>query len=414
MRRRVVITGLGAVTPVGIGIKAFWHALREGTPGIGTISRFDPSPYPCQVAAEVRGFDARDFMSVKRAAVTTRFVQLGVAAGRMAHDDAGLGAAPRATRFPVCFASSASAVPEFQDTIQQFVEAGPRRFSPSVMLESIGHAATNHVAVELGLRGQTMTVASGCASALDAMQWACGEIQSGRVAGVLVGATDAPLSTSILAAWCAMGLLTRWAGPPAQALRPFDALMDGLVIGEGAGAFVLEDLDQARARGARLYAEVLGYGTGTAGLHQGAVDPRGASIQGAVRSALGAAGLEAADLDYVNSHGSGSPEHDRAETAAYHAVFGRYAYNIPVSSIKPMTGQSFAAAGALQVLAGCFALDEQFIPPTLNHDIPDPACDLDYVPHRGRGARLNRVLVTSRTLGPTYSAVILGRLGDAA
>jgi 3-oxoacyl-[acyl-carrier-protein] synthase II len=409
----VVLTGLGAVTPVGIGVKAFWGALQEGVSGIDTITRFDPSPFPCRVAAEVRGFEPRHFMSAKRAAITTRFVQLGVAAGRMAYDDAGLAATPLANRFPVCFASSASAVPEFQETIQEFVEAGSRRISPAVMLESVGHAATNHVAVELGLRGQTMTLASGCASALDAIQWGCDQIRDGRAPGVLIGATDAPLSTSVLAAWCAMGLLSRWAGPPAQALRPFDALMDGLVIGEGAGAFVLEDLDHALGRGARIYAEVLGYGMGTDGLHQGGVDPRGPSIQTAVRGALRAARLDPEDLDYVNSHGSGSPEHDRAETAAYRAVFGRYAYSIPVSSIKPMTGQSFAAAGALQIIAACFALEEQFVPPTLNHDIPDHACDLDYVPLRGRGARLNRVLVTVRTLGPTYSAVILGRYSDS-
>ncbi|MGH7322627.1 MAG: beta-ketoacyl-[acyl-carrier-protein] synthase family protein, partial [Candidatus Rokuibacteriota bacterium] len=226
------------------------------------------------------------------------------------------------------------------------------------------------------------------------------------------GATDAPLSTSIHAAWSTLGLLSRWPGPVAQALRPFDAMSTGLVLGEGAGAFVLEDLDHARARGARIYAEVLGHGTGTEGLHLRAIDPTGQSLQSAVQESLRAARLDSTDIDYINTHGSGLRDHDRAETAAYRAVFGRHAYHIPISSIKPMTGQPFAAGGALQVVAACFSLEEQFVPPTLNHDIPDQGCDLDYVPNRGRVARLNRVLVATRAIGPTHSAVILGRLPE--
>jgi 3-oxoacyl-[acyl-carrier-protein] synthase II len=406
--RRVVITGLGAVTPVGTGVKAFWHALRDGVPGIGPISRFDATSYPCRVAAEIRDFDATEFMGRKAAATMTRFAQFGVAAARMAYDDAGLTGTAAGKRFPVCFSSSANAVPEFQATIEQLREAGGR-MSPSVMLESIGHAATNHIALELGLTAQTMTLASGCASGLDGIQWACDQIRAGRARGVLAGATDAPLSTAVHAAWCALGLLSRWPGPPAQALRPFDALMDGLVIGEGAGAFVLEDLDHARARGAPIYAEVLGYGAGTDGLHHQGVHPAGPSLQAAARAALRAARLEPPDIDHINTHGSGSPEHDRAETAAYRAVFGRHAHGIPVTSIKPMIGQPFAAGGALQVIAACFTLTEQYVPPTLNHDIPDPSCDLDYVPDRGRPARVERAMVATRTLGPTHAAVVLGR-----
>jgi 3-oxoacyl-(acyl-carrier-protein) synthase len=326
----------------------------------------------------------------------------------MAYDDAALGSVAAASRFPVCFGSSASAVPEFQDTMVDFAERGMRRRGASVMVESIAHSVTNHTASELGLQGQVMTLGSGCASGLDVIQWGMEEIRAGHVVGVLAGATDAPLSTSVLAAWSALGLLSRWPGPPAQALRPFDAMMDGLVLGEGAGAFVLEDLDHARARGARIYAEILGHGTGTEGLHT--VDPTGPSLQAAVRQALRAARLDPTEIDYINTHGSGSPAYDRAETAAYRAVFGRHAYRVPVTSIKPMTGQPFAAGGALQVVAGCFTLAEQFVPATLNHDIPDAACDLDYVPHRGRAARVRRLLVTTRAIGPTHSAVVLGRV----
>jgi 3-oxoacyl-[acyl-carrier-protein] synthase II len=404
----VVITGLGAVTAAGIGVPSLWKALRDGIPGIGRITAFDPSPYPCQVAAEVRGFEATDFMTQKAAQRMSRFAQFGVAAARMAFDHAGLEAVDRASRFAVCFGSSTSAVPEFEETMVEFAARGMRRKAASTLLESIGHAVTNHTAAELGLQGQVMTLGSGCVAGLDAIQWAVEQIRSGRVAGVVAGAADAPLTGSILAAWSTLGLLSRWPGPPTQALRPFDALSDGLVLGEGAGAYVLEDLDHARARGARIHAEVLGHGTGSEDIHVQPLDPCGASIQSAVREALRSARLQPTDIDYINTHGSGTPLYDRAETAAYRAVFGAHADRMPVTSIKPVIGQPFAAGSALQVVAGCFTLAEQFVPATLNHDIPAPACTLDYVPNRGRSARVRRLLVVTRAIGPSHSALVLG------
>ncbi|MBI2467775.1 MAG: beta-ketoacyl-[acyl-carrier-protein] synthase family protein [Candidatus Rokubacteria bacterium] len=412
MKRRVVITGLGAVTPVGIGVKAFWQALRDGVSGLDTITLFDASAYACRVAAEVKGFEARDFMSPKRAVTIGRFAQLGVAAARLAYDDAALSAASRAARFAVCFGSSANAACEVQDGVDQFLQRGVRGISPSAMLESAGHAVTGHVSVELGLKGQTMTLASGCSTGIDVVQWGYHQIESGLVTGVLAGATEAPLSTYTHAAFSALGVLSNWPGPPAQALRPFDALSDGLVLGEGAGAFVLEDLDHARARGARIYAEVLGFGSASEGVDLRTVDPAGGALQAAARAALRMARLDCTAIDYVNAHGNGLPDYDRAETAAYRALFGRHAYNVPVSSIKPVTGQSLAAAGALQVVAGCFALEEQFVPPTLNHDIPQPECDLDYVPNRGRVARVSQLLIAAHAMGGTHSALILGRSPD--
>jgi 3-oxoacyl-(acyl-carrier-protein) synthase len=281
--------------------------------------------------------------------------------------------------------------------------------SPSAILESAGHAVTGHVSVELGLKGQTMTLASGCATGIDVVQWAYHQIRAGLVAGVLAGAAEAPITSYTQAAWCALGVLSRWPGPPSQALRPFDVAHDGFVMGEGAGAFVLEELDHAQARGARIHAEVLGFGSASEAVHLVTVDPNGGALQAATREALRMARLDVAEIDHINAHGNGLPDYDRAETAAYRGVFGRRAYNIPVSSIKPMTGQSLAAAGALQVVASCFALEEQFVPPTLNHDAPDTGCDLDYVPTRGRVARLNHVLVTAHGFGGTHSALVLGR-----
>lgn len=409
MRRRVAITGLGAVTPIGVGVKSFWRGLRDGALGVGPITRFDPAPFACRVGAEVKDFE----LAGERLLPAGRFAQFGIAAARMAYDDAGLAGLRTSSRFAVCVGSGASAVAEFQAVVERLQGRPMRRRDASAVVESIGHALTNYVAVDLGLSGQTMTLGSGCASGVDAIQWACAEIAAGRIAGAVAGAADAPLATSVHAAWGKLGWLSRWSGPPAQALRPWDALSDGSVLGEGAAMYLLEELDHARARGAHIYAEVLGYGNGSDGLDLRTVDPTGASLQAAMRGALDEARLAPGDIDHVNAHGGGVPRHDRAESAAYRAVLGRHAYNIPVTSIKAMIGQPFAAGGALQVVAACFSLAEQFVPPTMNHDIPAPECDLDYVPGRGRPARVNRVLVTSRAIGPTHSAVVLGRSEDS-
>jgi 3-oxoacyl-(acyl-carrier-protein) synthase len=409
VRRRVAITGLGAVTPIGVGVKSFWRGLRDGALGVGPITRFDPAPFACRVGAEVKDFE----LAGERLLPAGRFAQFGIAAARMAYDDAGLAGLRTSSRFAVCVGSGASAVAEFQAVVERLQGRPMRRRDASAVVESIGHALTNYVAVDLGLSGQTMTLGSGCASGVDAIQWACAEIAAGRIAGAVAGAADAPLATSVHAAWGKLGWLSRWSGPPAQALRPWDALSDGSVLGEGAAMYLLEELDHARARGAHIYAEVLGYGNGSDGLDLRTVDPTGASLQAAMRGALDEARLAPGDIDHVNAHGGGVPRHDRAESAAYRAVLGRHAYNIPVTSIKAMIGQPFAAGGALQVVAACFSLAEQFVPPTMNHDIPAPECDLDYVPGRGRPARVNRVLVTSRAIGPTHSAVVLGRSEDS-
>ena len=408
MTRRVVITGLGAVTPVGIGVKSFWHALRDGVPGIGEITLFDASAHPCRIAAEVRGFEPRDFMSPKAAVTRGRFSLFGVAAARMAYEDAGLASLGRRSRVAVCFGNSAIAISEVQNGIEQFSRHGTTTVSPSIALEAASHAVTGHISADLSLKGQTMTLATACSTGIDVVQWAFQQIRSGLVDGVLAGASETPLSSYSQATFSALGVLSRWPGPPAQALRPFDAMSDGLVLGEGAGAFVVEELQHARARGAHTYAEVLGFGSASEGINLRTVDPTGAALQSAARLALRMARLDASAIDHVNAHGNGLPDYDRAETAAYRSVFGRHAYNVPVSSIKPVTGQSLAAAGALQVVAACFTLQEQFVPPTLNHDLPHPECDLDYVPNHGRTARVSRLLVAAHAMGGTHSALILG------
>jgi len=272
---------------------------------------------------------------------------------------------------------------------------------------------TGHLSADLGLKGQTMTLASACSTGIDVVQWAVQQIQSGLTHAVLAGATEAPLSSYSQATFSALGVLSRWPGAPSQALRPFDAASTGLVLGEGSGAFVVEELEHARAREAPIYAEVLGFGSASEGINLRTVDPTGAALQAAARLALRRAQLDPTAIDHVNAHGNGLPDYDRAETAAYRSIFGRHAYNMPVSSIKPITGQSLAAAGALQVVAACFTLHEQFVPPTLNHDIPHPECDLDYVPNRGRPARVNTILIAAHAMGGTHSALILGQAPES-
>ena len=301
---------------------------------------------------------------------------------------------------------------EFQEVLERLQGRAMRRRDASTVVESIGHALTNYAAVDLGLRGQTMTLGSGCASGVDAIQWACAQIGAAASSARWPARRTRPWRPPSTRPGASSDGSRAGAARPTQALRPYDALSDGSVLGEGAGMYVLEDLDHSRARGARVYAEVLGYGSGTDGLDLRTVDPTGPSLQTAMREALAEARLGPGEIDHVNAHGGGVPRHDRAESAAYRAVLGRHAYSVPVTSIKAMIGQPFAAGGALQVVAACFSLAEQFVPPTMNHDIPAPECDLDYVPGRGRPARVNRVLVTSRAIGPTHSAVILGRPED--
>jgi 3-oxoacyl-[acyl-carrier-protein] synthase II len=410
MKRRVAVTGLGAVSAAGAGAKALWQALRDGRSGIGAIPPLTASAGACDLAAQVPDFHARDFMRPKAAATLARFTQLGVAAARLAHEDGGGGALP-ATRVGACFGTSTSAVREFQAAVEQH-SMDPRLFSPSPVLESIGVALTNHVAQELEVRGPTMTLGSGCAAGIDVIQWGCEQIRSRRVVAVLAGASDSPMASCIYAAWSALGLLSRWPGSPATALRPFDALSDGTVLGEAAGVVLLEDLEHARARGARVYAEILGYGSGSDGLHRPG-DETSASLEMAVRRALQAADLDPRTIDHVSTHGAGVPANDRAESSTYRTVFGRHADNLTVTSVKPATGNPFAAGGALQVIATCLAMEEQFLTPTMNLEIPAEGCDLDYVAGRGRVARIDRALVATRAIGANYSAVVLGRDGAA-
>jgi 3-oxoacyl-[acyl-carrier-protein] synthase II len=409
-RRRVVITGLGAVAPNGIGRQAFWSSLVAGRSAIGPITLFDASPYPCRIAAEVRDFRPQTFMLPARVKHRGRFSQFAVAAAKLAVEDSGLDLKKaRAARVLIGMGTSMGGSGDVIEGARRGLDKAGYEGIPSISaLEFAPHAPVAHVSTELGLKGQALTLSSACTTGLDAVQWGTTQIADGYADVALAGATDAPLAELAYASLSALGVLTKYDGQPSKACRPYDLHRDGMVLGEGAALVVLEDKDAALARGAHVYAEVLGWGGGNEGGYGPRTDTAERALADAIESALGLAGLTAADLDHINAHGNGLPDYDLVETRAFKQALGPRAYSIPVSSIKSMIGHAMGAASALQVVAACMTLEHGIIPPTVNLDTPDPECDLDYVPLKARPARVRRVLLNAHAMGGTHSVLILG------
>ncbi len=409
-RRRVVITGVGAVTPIGIGRREFWSALCDGRSGARHIRSFDTSRFPCHIGAEVDGFEPGRYMDAKRAARMARFSQFAVAAARLAVTDASLATAPYAPgRVGTCFGTTIGGGGDvFQREHLRFLRRGVSGVSPYSSSEFTPHATTAHVSVELGLAGPNLTISSGCATGLDVVSWGQEQILAGRADAVVVGASEAPLFEFSFASFCALPIMSERNDDPERACRPYDLHRDGIVLGEGAAALVLEDLDHARDRGADILAEVLAYGSRAEALDVLHVEPDGSALADAIRAAMAAAGLTPLDLDYVSSHGNSDREYDVSETRAFKSALGPAVYNIPVSSVKSMVGQSLAAAGSMQAAAAALALRHGIVPPTINYETPDPECDLDYTPNRARRARLRRALINAHSVGGTHAVLILG------
>jgi 3-oxoacyl-[acyl-carrier-protein] synthase II len=409
MKRRAVITGLGIVSPIGVGVERFWASAQAGRSGISTATLFDASKLPreCQIVGEVTDFDVRQWMPGAAGRMAGRFSQFAVAAAKMARDDAKLESANiPPERMWVSIGTSMNGLADVhQPNFETFLDRG--FVSPWACLEFPAHAATSHVAIESHARGQTTSFATACAAGLDAVTWAAQQIEGGLATAVIAGGTDAPLSECTVMALHAVGVLPRWQGPPEEASRPFDQLRDGLVISEGAAIVVVEDEENARARGAHIYAQVGGSGNATEGAHLRKVDQSGNVGAQAMRLALTGAGMGPKDIDYVAAHGNSMRDYDAAETASIKQVFGSHAWNMPISSLKSMCGQALAASSAMQVVTACLALRHQVAPPTINYHVPDPSCDLDYVPNVARAARIRSVLVHSHSLGGLHSAMVL-------
>ncbi len=406
---RVVITGLGAIAPNGLGKDAFWDGLLQGRSGIRKITHFDASPFPSQIAGEVAEFHPTTYINRQEVKRMSRVSQFAVVAGKMAVADAGLVVtAENSRRIGICFGTNAGKMETYEEH-PRFLERGIRAIHPSVMFELSPHGVSSHVAIELGVGGICGSVATGCTAGMDALHWGYLQLCSGRATAMVVGGAEALLSPFAFGAICASGVLSKRNDTPEEASRPFELHRDGMVLSEGAGALVLETLTQALERDAYIYAEFLGGTTTRDGPDLFRCDLSGSDMARLIEIALYQSEVPTSRIDYINAHALGLRDYDMAETNAIKSVFGDRAYHIPVSSIKSIIGHPFAAASALQVVASCLTLQHGSIPPTINYDTPDPCCDLDYVPHRARRARVRTLLVHAHGMGGTDSALVLGK-----
>ncbi len=413
MPRRVVVTGLGVVSPIGTGRQAFWAGLAAGQSGVGRITRFDPSAFATQIAAEVRDFDPTAYMDRKEARRNDRFVQFAYAATRMALDDAGFAVTPaNATRTGVLIGSGIGGAMTWEDQHRTLIERGPDRVSPFFVPMMIVNMATGVISILTGAKGPSSCVVTACATGGNAIGDAARTIQHGDADVMLAGGAEAAITPLSMAGFCAMKAMSTRNDDPARAVRPFDATRDGFVMGEGAGVVVLEALEHAEARGAQVLAEVIGYGVTADAYHITQPDPEGDGAYRSMAVAIADAGIAPEEIDYINAHGTSTPYNDRLETLAIKRLFGAHAKQLPVSSTKSMTAHLLGAAGGIEVIACVLALRRQVIPPTINYEVPDPDCDLDYVPNAARPARLRTVMSNAFGFGG-HNAILILRSADA-
>jgi 3-oxoacyl-[acyl-carrier-protein] synthase II len=406
---RVAITGIGAVTPLGLDVPSTWAAAKRGESGIDWISSFDTEGLPVRVAGEVKGFDPTQVVSAKEARKLERNVLFGVAAGREAVDDANLGDLDP-SRIGIIFGSAIGGVPGIVEQALILRERGPDRVSPNFLPNVLVDSVSGQLAISLGITGPNYAVVSACATGSHAVGEAAEMIKRGAADAVLAGGTEACIVPLILAGFTAMrGLATDVDGDPTRASRPFDATRAGFVMSEGAGALLLEDWDRAEARGADIYAEVLGYGASNDAHHMAQPEPAATGVASMMRTALERAGIDPKRVGYLNAHGTSTPQGDLAETKAIKDVFGAHAYDLAVSSTKSMTGHTFGAAGAIEAIFSALALRHGVLPPTINYREPDPDCDLDYVPNEAREATIDVALSNAMGLGGHNGCVLLGR-----
>jgi len=408
--RRAVVTGLGAVTPVGNDARTTWESAVHGRSGIDFIQAFDPSPFPVRVAAEVKNFDATSVASPKEVRKLERNVLLSLAAGREAVADAGLDYVYEPDRVGILFGS---AIGGFMGIIEQhdvFRDRGPDRIAPTFLPSVLVDTASGQLAISLGYRGPNYAPVSACATGSTAVGEAAEIIKRGDADAILAGGVEACVHPMILAGFCAMrGLAVEDEYPP-RASRPFDATRAGFVIGEGACVLVIEELEAAQKRGARIYAEVIGYGASNDAHHIAQPEPEATGVAKMMRTALDRARVEPERVGYINAHGTSTPLGDAAETKAIKSVFGAHAYELAVSSTKSVMGHCFGAAGAIEAMMCVLAIWEGVLPPTINYEHPDPEFALDYVPNEAREARIDVALSNAMGLGGHNACVLIGRV----
>ncbi|HZP61165.1 MAG TPA: beta-ketoacyl-ACP synthase II [Opitutaceae bacterium] len=411
VRSRVVVTGLGAVHGLGHDVESFWAGLLAGRSGVDRVTLFDPTDFPCQIGAEVRGWDAAQHMDPKEARRNDRYTHFGFVAAQQAVRDSGLDLAKEdGDRVGVVIGSGIGGMQTFETQLKNLFERGPRKVSPFTIPSLIGNMCSGLVAIAYGARGPNFGVVSACATATHALGEAMHMIRRGEADIMIAGGAEAAITPFAYASFSSMKAMSTRNAEPQKASRPFDLGRDGFVMGEGAGVLVLESLEHARSRGARIYCEVVGYAASCDAFHITQPDPDGKGLSLAMTRALASAGMQPHEIDYINAHGTSTPYNDKFETLAIKKVFGEYARKLAISSTKSMTGHLLGAAGGIESVICAKTIQTGEIAPTINLEQPDPDCDLDYVPNVRRTARVRAVLSNNLGFGGQNATVIFRAL----
>jgi 3-oxoacyl-[acyl-carrier-protein] synthase II len=414
MSRRVVISGLGIISPIGNDLSTFWNNLIAGKSGVGPVTQFDASDYPTRIAAEVKNFDPLDYMDRKEARRMDRFVQFAVAAARQALEHAGLDMNQvDANRVGVYIGSGIGGLTTWEEQYQVLLNRGPNRVSPFFIPMMISNMAAGQVSILTGAKGPNSTSVSACASGTHSIGDAFRIIQHGDADVMIAGGAEATIRPLAFAGFCAARAMSTRNDEPEKASRPFDKDRDGFVMGEGAGVLILEELEHAKKRGANIIAEIVGYGMSGDAYHLTSPDPEGEGAARSMAHAIQDGGLKPEDIDYINAHGTSTDLNDKFETMAIKKAFGDHAYKLAISSNKSMIGHLLGAAGGVEAVATAMTLKEQIIPPTINYETPDPECDLDYVPNEARRARIRAALSNSLGFGGHNATIVLKTYEDA-
>lgn len=411
MTGRVVITGVGAVTAVGHTAEETWQAMVDGRSGIGPITLFDPEPYPVRIQAEVKDFELGDRVDPKQQRYMNRGVTFGISAALEALGDSKLEInEENADMIGVIFSAGGGGTDLLIEYQQVLDTKGPRRVTPFLVANFIPDAASGHIAIATGARGPNMAVVSACATGGGSLGEAFETVRRGDATAIIAGSSEGVLQPIYHATWCSMRALAGDNEPPEKALKPFDLNRDGFIAGEGGAAMIVEDYEHAKARGAKIYCELIGYGSSNDAYDMIALHETGRGLKRAMRAAVRKAGIDAGEINYINPHGSGTPLNDRVETMVFKEVMGDAAYKAAISSVKPITGHCMGASGSVEALACVMAIRDQKAPPTINYTTPDPECDLDYVPNVARSMPIRTAMTTSVGLGGHNSALIFRAL----
>lgn len=412
-KKRVVVTGLGVISPVGSGKEKFWENLIAGNSGIGPITKFDASEMPTRIAGEVKDFNVLDFIDKKEARRMDLFTQYAVSAAKMAVNDSKLDLEKvDLTRVGVILGSGIGGISTLEEQHKVLLEKGPSRVSPFMTPMMIVNMAAGQISIHLGAKGPNFTVVTACASGTNAIGDAFKYIQRGDADIVLTGGTESSITPLSFAGFCSMKALSTRNDEPTKASRPFDKKRDGFVMGEGSAILVLESLEHALKRNAPIYAEVLGYAATADAHHITAPAPDGEGAARAMALAIQDAQIKPSDIDYINAHGTSTELNDKYETLAIKEVFGEASQNVLISSTKSMTGHLLGAAGAIEIAAVCLAIKDDIVPPTINYEYPDPDCDLDYVPNKARKKVINYAMSNSLGFGGHNASIVLSKFKE--